>query len=236
MECYRLGKWKVTSEKWINGDKKMRQVAGKLSIWLVLVVFLSVLTGCQGIFGPKQKVMLWNGKNFSGWKLYVPDETVDVDEVWTVKDGVVHCAGKPNGYMRTMRKYKDYRLHMEWRWAGEPANSGVLLHISGPDQIWPRCVESQLMAGNAGDLVIIGGTGITVDGQDKQDAEKPYVIIPKKEQSSEKPAGQWNTYEIYCEKDTIRCFVNGVLQARADRLSFATFTLSFWNRAGQFFF
>jgi hypothetical protein len=190
----------------------MRQVAVKLSTWLVLIVFLSALTGCQGLFGPRRKVALWNGKNFSGWKLYVPDEAVNVDEVWTVKDGVVHCAGKPNGYMRTKCKYENYRLHLEWRWAAEPANSGVLLHISGPDQLWPRCIESQLQAGNAGDLVIIGGTGITVDGQDKQDVEKAYVVIPKKEQSSENPAGQWNTYEIYCEEDTIRCFVNGVLQ------------------------
>jgi hypothetical protein len=37
-------------------------------------------------------------------------------------------------------------------------------------------------------------------------------VAPRKQQSSEKPAGQWNTYEIYCEKDTIRCSVNGVLQ------------------------
>ena len=32
------------------------------------------------------------------------------------------------------------------------------------------------------------------------------------EQSSEKPPGQWNTYEISCKADTIRCYVNGVLQ------------------------
>jgi hypothetical protein len=190
----------------------MRQVAFRLLTLFVLVVFLTVLTGCQGLFGPKQKVTLWNGKNFSDWELYVDDETVDVDDVWTVKDGVVHCSGKPNGYMRTKRKYENYRLHLEWRWVGEPANSGVLLHISGPDRLWPRCIESQLYAGNAGDLVLIGGPGITIDGQDKQDVEKAVVVIPKKEQSSENPAGQWNTYEIYCEKDAIRCFVNGVLQ------------------------
>jgi hypothetical protein len=202
----------MTFDKWNYGGTTMRQFAGRLLILFVLVVFLLVLTGCQGVFGPQRKVTLWNGKNFAGWKFYVPNETVDVNEIWTVKNGVVCCSGNPNGYMRTKRKYENYRLHLEWRWAGEPANSGVLLHISGPDKLWPRCIESQLQASNAGDLVIIGGTGITVDGQDKQDVEKPYVIIPKKEQSSENPAGQWNTYEIYCERDTIRCFVNGMLQ------------------------
>jgi len=190
----------------------MRQVAGKLLAWTIPVVFLTVLTGCEGgLFGAK-KITLWNGKDFRGWKLYLPDENVNPDEVWSVEDGVIHCKGKPNGYMRTTRRFRDYRLHLEWRWPGVPSNSGVLLHADGPDNVWPKCIECQLKAGSAGDLVLIGGTGITVNDEDKQDVEKQFVVIPKKEQSSEKPAGQWNTYEIYCLKDTIRCYVNGVLQ------------------------
>jgi hypothetical protein len=190
----------------------MRRIAGKLLTLCIMVLFFSALTGCQGVFGPRQKVTLWNGENFDGWKLYVPDETINVNNVWTVKDGVVHCTGKPNGYMRTTSKYENYLLHLEWRWASEPANSGVLLNISGPDKLWPKCIESQLQAGNAGDLVLIGGTGITINGENKQSTDKTVVVIPKKEKSSENPPGQWNTYEIYCQKDSIRCFVNGVLQ------------------------
>ena len=190
----------------------MRQVAGRWLVLSVLVVSLSALAGCEGgLFGAK-KVALWNGKDFAGWKLYLPDDTVSVDDVWPVKDGVIHCAGKPNGYMRTTRKYENYRLHVEWRWPEEPTNSGVLLHASGPDQVWPKCIECQLKSGNAGDFVLIGGPGITVNGQNMQNVEKQFVAVPKKEKSSEKPAGEWNTYEIECLKDTIRCSVNGVLQ------------------------
>jgi len=36
--------------------------------------------------------------------------------------------------------------------------------------------------------------------------------VPKKAKSSEKPKGQWNTYEIVCQGQTIRAKVNGVLQ------------------------
>jgi len=181
----------------------------------IVAVFISTLAGCQGFFGPitpKQKMMLWNGENLAGWKLFVADEHVDVNEVWSVKDDVVHCTGKPNGYMRTEDKYENYRLHLEWRWPSKPTNSGVLLHATGPDNVWPRTIECQLKAGSAGDFVLINGTGITVDGENKQNIEQQYVIISKKEQSSEKPAGQWNTYDICCEADTIRCRVNGVLQ------------------------
>ena len=176
-------------------------------------ILLSTLVGCQqGVSEPRQKVMLWNGQDFSGWKLYVPDKDVNVNDIWSVRKGVVHCKGKPNGYMRTKSKYANYRLHLEWRWPDEPTNSGVLLHASGEDQVWPQCIECQLKTGNAGDFVLIGGTGITVDGKDMQNVEKQFVVAPKKQQSSEKTAGQWNKYEIHCEKDTIRCYVNGVLQ------------------------
>lgn len=179
----------------------------------ISVILLSSLIGCQqGVSESRQKITLWNGLDFSGWKLFIPDEDVNVDDVWSVKDGVVHCKGKPNGYMRTKNKYATYRLHLEWRWPDEPANSGVLLHASGEDQVWPKCIECQLKAGSAGDFVLMNGAGITVDGKNMQNAEERFVVIPKKNQSSEKPAGQWNTYEIQCDKGTIRCYVNGTLQ------------------------
>ena len=173
----------------------------------VVLVFLAT-AGCGS-----ERRTLWNRKDFTGWKLFVSDTDVDAATVWTVKDGVIHCKGRPDGYMRTEADYSDYRLHVEWRWVEEqPTNSGVLLHISGPDKVWPRCIESQLKAGNAGDLVLIGGTGIRVGGKFVQDVSKPYVVVGKRQESSEKPPGQWNAYDIICEGDSIRCYVNGVLQ------------------------
>jgi hypothetical protein len=58
----------------------------------------------------------------------------------------------------------------------------------------------------------MNGAGIAIDGKDMQNPSTPFVIIPKKENSSEKTPGQWNTYEIFCNADVIRCYVNGVLQ------------------------
>ncbi|OHB79736.1 MAG: hypothetical protein A2Z25_00610 [Planctomycetes bacterium RBG_16_55_9] len=171
-----------------------------------------MLAGCEGgLFGAK-KVTLWNGKDFAGWKLYLPDDAVNVEDVWAVEDDVIHCKGKPNGYMRTEREFRNYRLHLEWRWPEAPVNSGVLLHASGPDKVWPKCIECQLKSGSAGDIVLMNGAGITADGKDWQDPGKQFVVIRKKQASNEKPAGQWNTYDIECEKGSIRCYVNDVLQ------------------------
>ena len=193
----------------------MKRVARGLLIFGAVAIFLSTLTGCQGLLGPvtpKEKTMLFNGKDFAGWKLFIPDESINVDDIWSVKDEVVHCKGVPNGYMRTKAEYANYRLHLEWRWPAEPTNSGVLLHASGPDQVWPLPIECQLKSGNAGDFVLINSPGMTVDGKDIQDKNKQFVVAKKKEPSNEKPAGQWNAYDIHCEDDTIRCYVNGVLQ------------------------
>jgi len=178
---------------------------------IISAIVAAVLLTAPGCKSSKKMTSLWNGKDFTGWKLFIPDESIDVHQVWSVKDGVIHCKGKPNGYMRTEADYSNYKLHVEWRWVEKPTNSGVLLHMSGPDKVWPRSIECQLMHKNAGDFWLIGGTAVTVDGKTTEGTGKP-TRVRKKEESSEKPVGEWNTYEIFCRADTIRCFVNGVLQ------------------------
>jgi len=175
---------------------------------LLLIFFCCILSGCSA---PNEQVKLFNGKDFSEWKLFVPDENVDVSTVWSVKDGVIHCAGSPNGYMRTEKDFSDYNLYLEWRWVERAGNSGVLLHMSGQDKVWPKCIECQLMSDNAGDFWLLAGTGITVDGKAVKSPGSP-TRVAKKQASNEKPIGQWNTYDIYCKGDTIECFVNGILQ------------------------
>jgi len=183
---------------------------------LLLVVLLLVVAGCQGMRGDRgadDKVALWNGTDFEGWKLFLPaDSGVSVRDVWSVRDGVIYCKGVPNGYMRTTEEYSDYHLHVEWRWPGKPTNSGVLLHVQLPDQVWPKCIESQLMSGQAGDFWLLSYSGITVDGQRYEDPNNKYVHVEKKHASSENPPGQWNTYDITCKDGTVRSVVNGVEQ------------------------
>jgi len=166
---------------------------------------------------PKKKINLFNGKDFTGWKLFIPDEKVDVSTVWSVKDGVIRCESQSAGYMRTEVDYADYHLHAEWRWPEEAGNNGILLHMSVPDKVWPKCIEYQLWATNAGDLVSIGGT----DWKEYADLSRRdrNIILRKLKDSSEKPVGQWNECEIICKDDWIVVFVNGVLQNVATKTS-----------------
>lgn len=193
----------------------MVRTTSKAGLCTAVLISLAVLAGCHNTLGGKsggKKTVLWNGKDFTGWTRVVADPAVDVNDVWRVRDGNLYCTGTANGYIRTETSYSDYHLHVEWRWPGTPTNSGVLLHVNGVDKVWPVCIEFQLKAGNAGDLVLMNGAGLTVDGTDRTNAAKQFVVIEKKLPTSEVPAGQWNSYDIYCQGDTVRCLVNGIAQ------------------------
>ncbi len=178
----------------------------------VLIVFtIFALVACA----PKQpeKTVLFNGTDFSGWILDVDSDSVSVEDVWSVTDGVIQCAGVPNGYIMTEASYSNYKLHLEWRWVNEPTNSGVLLHCGGDleEIYWPNCFECQLKAGSAGDFVLIGPGQVTVDDSTIVNPER-FAVIQKKHDSNEKPAGEWNTYDIEVRGNAVACFVNGLMQ------------------------
>lgn len=161
----------------------------------------------------KDTVQLFNGKDLSNWVFKLRDPAVDPATVFTVQDGTIHISGNPFGYMRTKETYSNYRLHVEWRWPVEATNSGVFVNAQEPDAIWLKCIECQLKAGSAGDFVLMNGADM------KERTDKTKTSIKKLEESSEKPAGQWNTMEVTCKGNTIAVFVNGVLQNKGTDVS-----------------
>ena len=166
---------------------------------------------------PKEKTMLWNGRDFAGWKLYTGEPNHDVTKTWSIKDDIIRCEGKPAGYMRTENDYADYLFHVEWRWPGKGGNNGVLVHMSGPDVVWPKSLECQLLSGNAGDFWVIGGLETAEHAKGGKRVKGRRTI--KLRDSSEKPLGQWNTYDIICKDDWIVVIVNGVVQNVATKCS-----------------
>ena len=163
-----------------------------------------------------KRTTLWHGRDLSGWSLFVdPDANVDPKSVWSAKDGVLRFHSTAKGYIKTERSFSNYHLHVEWRWPKDAAvnsNSGVLVHLHGPDAIWPLSFEAQLKNQNAGQVV---GMGLDIP-------DAPVLVnrkrAPRLAEPSEKPLGEWNTYEIYCRGDVIEVFINGVKQNRVDKL------------------
>jgi hypothetical protein len=157
-------------------------------------------------------IKLFNGKDFTGWKIFLdPKKNADPAKIFTVKDGVIHCQGTVNGYMITDKDYENYVLKVQWRWGegkvGKGRNSGVFVHVVGPDKIWPKAVEAQLMADHAGDFWLVDNFKLTVDPK-RQDPKVNRHYFRMKD-GVEKSLGEWNQYEITCKGDTVKLVING---------------------------
>lgn len=166
---------------------------------------------------------LFNGKDLTGWVADVPaaDEEPAAPPSFVARDGMLVSLGSPPGHLVTERELEDYRLVVEYRWPGEPGNCGVLVHASTPRHLYgmfPKSIECQLHAGNAGDFWCIG-EDITVPDMEARrgprerwgvDGDRARRIVNLTD-GSEKPPGEWNEMVIECRDRSIRVFVNGDL-------------------------
>jgi hypothetical protein len=197
---------------------KTKTIRFAITLIIVMTVFQSYATARADEKKSKDKttgkaVKLFNGKDLSNWVFKLKDPAVDPATVFKVSDGVIRISGSPFGYMRTKESYSDYKLNVEWRWPSEATNSGIFIHAQEPDSIWLRCVECQLKAGNAGDLVCMNGSDM------KEKTDKSKIVVSKYAASSEKPAGEWNTMEVVCRGNEISVYVNGILQNKGTGLN-----------------
>ena len=167
------------------------------------------------IFGANaQTENLFNGKDLSNWRFIVDGDKAPANEVYMIRDGVIHIQGNPNGYMYTEKKYKDYTLELEWRWIEKGTNSGIFLMIAEPQQgnPFPTAIECQLQAGNAGDFVMLSGSDLDEYVLPANGRRPAFPGIKKRQDSNEKPVGEWNQAKIEVKDGKITVYINGTLQ------------------------
>ena len=71
---------------------------------------------------------LFNGMDLSGWTMDVPahDKKPDAPKPFIVRDGMLVSLGKPAGHLLTDKQYSNYRLEVEYRFAGKPDRKSVV--------------------------------------------------------------------------------------------------------------
>lgn len=176
----------------------------KNRVILAALCLMALLAACGN---KSSKTALFNGKDLTGWVCVLDEKSnTPASDVYGVKDGNIYIAGNPFGYMRTDKKYGDYKLHVEWRWVGEGTNSGLFQRVQDGDGLWPNAIECQLCNGKAGDFVMLGGSNIS---EIECKGEFP---IKERNGDYEKPVGEWNTAEIICQGKSITVYINGQLQ------------------------
>ncbi|MEO5915068.1 MAG: DUF1080 domain-containing protein [Luteolibacter sp.] len=157
---------------------------------------------------PTAKTSLFNGKDTAGWVSFLKNNA-PADQTWSVKDGLLVCTGSPGGFLRTEKSYEQYKFTVEWRFT-KPGNTGVVVHMTPPDAVWPKSIECQGMNKSQGDFYLWSGATAanTTPLKDKEGKIFGYRI-GRAGEDAEKPSGEWNTFTVICDKDAVTIFVNG---------------------------
>lgn len=176
--------------------------------WLFALAAACSLTAAENSGG----IALFNGRDLSGW--------VNVNcapETWSVREGVIHCAGKPIGGLRTVRQYENFALELDWRHLSSGGNSGIFVWstpIAAPGGPFLRSIEVQVLDNGFnvpgknewytthGDVFPIHGATMKPFGPHNGSRS-----FPSEERSKSSP--EWNHYRIVGSNGVLRLSVNG---------------------------
>ena len=125
-------------------------------------------------------------------------------DTWSVKDGVIACTGKPNGFLRSRQTYRDFIFRAEWRfrkegWTQQPPtypNAGYFIHAGAVEDVWPKSLEVQGHYGEAGSLFGVRGGSVS-------DAHRGPVF------ENRRPFGEWESIEIQSLDGIVTVKLNG---------------------------
>lgn len=186
--------------------------------FIIALVFIVQLFGCQD---NTKVTRLYNGTDLNGWHSDVPEK--DTNELardpFIVRNGMLVSLGTPQGHLITDKVFQNYALDVEYRFAGEPGNCGVLVHASTPRvlyKMFPKSIEVQMMHENAGDFWCIGEDIKVENMLDRRGPEYEWGVTEGKKRrilnltdDSERPLGMWNDLHIECLDNQIKVWVNG---------------------------
>jgi hypothetical protein len=184
----------------------MKSIAKNIFIGILFAGLTFIFAGCESSKMQKSAgVDLFNGKDFTGWTFFMRSSSAP-EKTWSITNGVIHCTGRPNGFMRTEKSFHDYKLTVEWRFvqvAPRADNTGVLVHMQLPDNVWSRCIECQGLHDHQGDFWLWGG----VDCSEPKNMRKNGIKMLQP--SAENAVGEWNTFQTVCAGATVEIIVNG---------------------------
>jgi len=192
----------------------MKQVLAYTIILFVAFSLSSNNTKAQSLF---------NGKDLTGWHVDVPemDKNPEARNPFIVRNSMLVSLGTPGGHLITDKIYQNYRLEVEYRFAGKPGNCGVLVHASTPRALYkmfPKSLEVQMMHKNAGDFWCIVEDISVPNMIERRGPKEEWGITEGKKRrilnltdDSEKPVGEWNTLVVECVDREIKVWLNGDL-------------------------
>jgi hypothetical protein len=147
---------------------------------------------------------LFDGTNLNNW-----DQVGSAN--WKLAGGIVE-ATTGNGYLVSKNSYRDYELRVEF-WVDAPANSGVFIRCSNPQEI---------TADNAYEVNVY-------DTRPDQTYATGSIVNIAPPLAPMKAAGKWNTFEITARGPQLTVVLNGTktVDVRNEKLREGRIALQF---------
>lgn len=188
----------------------------KLTFYFLILAFTF---SCNCSTKP-ETISLFNGVDLTAWHVDVPamDNNPDTINPFIIRDSMLVSLGTPPGHLITDSVFQNYRLEVEYRFAGKPGNCGVLIHASTPRALYkmfPKSLEVQMYHENAGDFWCIVEDVSVIDMVARRGPKEEWGITEGKKRrilnttdGSENAVGEWNKMVVECVGNEIKVWVN----------------------------
>ena len=174
----------------------------KILPYLILSSILCLWVGCgSGSDNSSKTIALFNGKNLDGW-------VIENDGQFSVEDGVIKL-NKGAGWLRSAEPFADFKMTMEFRFMEKEANSGIFVRTGATSKDdengWPdngyqiQCIDMIEHQYPLAHLIPYGAP----EFQSESDIEALKSVF--------KSVGDWQTFEITCQGETMEIKLNGAV-------------------------
>lgn len=220
----------------------------------VLIAIASV-AGAADIPPTGKPIKLFDGKNLKQFDTFLRDKgfNSDPEQVFRVENGAVHVSGKEYGYFVTKKDYGNYYLRLEFKWGdatyapreGKARDAGILYHVVGQNKVWPQSLEFQMIEGGTGDILVVGGGSLTVNGETKtkgrfdrfgKGAWKDIAGYRDPANELEKPHGEWNLIEMIADGGHVKYWVNGKVANEGSAAAITRGKILFQSEGAEVFY
>lgn len=202
----------------------MNTMLTRLSLLLTACSTAATLAIAADNQAPEGFTSLFNGKDFTGWKVPEGD-----NGHWKVVDGVIdydaESEAKGDKNLWCEREFRDFVLQVDWRIKETPFINPNVPYIL-PDGTHARDIAGKTMRmslpdSDSGILIrgsvtyqvniwcwpIGSGEMYGVRTNPKTDPELRAAVTPRTQ--ADKPAGEWNRFEITVRGETVKVLLNG---------------------------
>ncbi|MFT4175103.1 MAG: ThuA domain-containing protein [Luteolibacter sp.] len=225
----------------------------KTPSFIAITLALAGVASAQEVSGKKSAgIPLFQKGYEKEWYVWQPSTGPTANWSGRVKmreDGVIHVLDIPVtdipeefGYFATNDDYRNYRLDFEYKWGekkfaprkDKKRDSGVIYHMWGADQIWPRCMECQVQEGDTGDFHLLWkedkpSMEISVKPNGHKGPDGRRVFDPAGEKLIRQTGSvqrfpemdhltEWNRVTVEVSGNSVRHLVNGTLNNAAENL------------------